>query len=397
MFTAGHPSLRACSPPVTLDTWSVFVTVKILALLAALTAVAAACGAGTVDDATANGELSSESAESDGAATTADPSDADPTDSRDADAASGAEDDMVDVEDVEPGSADDQSLVEDSAGPVGMLLFADTIEGPEAPSSVRFEGRMLIVGNPDSDLPGSYEISIAGAYDVAANASDLTIDMGGVFAAFAEADGEQIPPEMAALLDEPMQVIVVDEMGWMKWPFLSLLAGSAEGGDLWIELGADEVSDTTESFGFTSAAGDPTEMLERLAAAEASLEDLGVETVNGVEARHWRALLDLEALAEQSSPEERAELEAQFGDVAAAEFPLDVWIGVADGYIYRYVLELSSDAVLAGDPESEVDSATVTFDFFGYNADQGISPPPAELITSGEELFSGGFFDGFGG
>ena len=372
-------------------------TVRILALLAALTAVVAACGAGTVDDASSNGELSSESAETEGATTTADPSDADATDnSRDADAASDAEDVMVDIEDVEPGSDDDQSLLEDSSGPVGVLLFADTIEGPEAPSSVRFEGRMLIVGNPDSDLPGSYEISIAGAYDVAANASDLTIDMGGVFAAFAQADGEQIPPEMAALLDEPMQVIVVDEMGWMKWPFLSLLAGSAEGGDLWIELGADEVSDTTESFGFTSGAGDPTEMLERLAAAEASLEDLGVETVNGVEARHWRALLDLEALAEQSSPEERAELEAQFGDVAASEFPLDVWIGVADGYIYRYVLELSSDAVLAGDSGAEVDSATVTFDFFGYNADQGISPPPAELITSGEELFSGGFFDGAG-
>ena len=299
--------------------------------------------------------------------------------------------------DVEPGSADDRSLVDESSGPVGALLFADTIDGPSAPSSAGFEGRMLFVGGPDSEFAGSYEITMSGAFDIPAGASDLTIDMGELIAVAAEAEGEQIPAAMRDLLTEPMRIIVIEELGWLKWPLLSMLSGSTSGGDLWIELEADEVADTTESFGFASTAGDPTAMLERLAAAQASVEDLGVETVSGVEARHWRALLDLETLAAEATEEDRAELDAQFGDLAVAEFPLDVWIGVEDGYIYRYVLELSSDAVFAQDGPSDFDAVTVTFDFFGYNADQGISPPPADQVTSGEELFSGAFTPGLGG
>jgi hypothetical protein len=370
--------------------------VKLLALLSALFVVTAACGSTTANDTTAGGEASTDEAgiAGDGTSATPEGTPAGDDDDDNGEASSGL---LPGLDVVEPGSTGDRSLVDSSTGPVGALLFADTIDGPEAPSSARFEGRMLIIGGPDSDLPGPFEIAVAGAFDIANNSSDLTIDMGAIVAAAADAEGEAIPAQMQDLLTEPMQIIVIDEMGWMKWPLLSLLMGSADGGELWIELGAAEVGDATESFGFSRSAGDPTAMLERLAAAEASVEDLGVETANGVETRHWRALLDIESLAADVTAEERAELEEQFGDLTASEFPVDVWIGVADGYVYRYVLDLSSDAVLAEDAGSEVESVTMTFDFFDYNADQGISPPPAELITSGEDLFSAGFGAGLGG
>lgn len=373
---------------------------RILTLVVALVVLAAACGSPAAEGPVTAGDIATDEAQLEGGAV------GDATSGAGAAAGGAAEDraiadgaiveDGVDLNEVAPGSDGDRSLVEESTGPVGALLFADTIEGPRAPSSARFEGQMLIVGAADSDLPGSFQISVSGAFDIPNMASDITIDMGGLIAAAAEADGNPVPAGMRDVIAQPMQVIVVEEMGWLKWPALSLLSGSGNA-DLWIELGANEVDDATESFGFESSAGDPTAMLEQLADAEASVEDLGVETVNGVEARHWRALLDLEALAADASPAERAELEQQFGDLTATSFPVDVWVGVADGYIYRYVLELAGDAVLADEASAggDVESVTVSFDFFGYNADQGISPPPAELITSGDELF-GGFADSLG-
>ncbi len=353
---------------------------KFLSLLFAVVAVAA-CGATPTDETTAAGQA-------DGAVATGIVEDATADASADVDeAAEPNDDDEAETgDDGETGSADDRSLLDESSGPVGELLFADTIAGPDAPSSARFEGRVSIVGTAGSDLPGSYDITIAGAYDIAARSSDLTIDMGGLLDAAAAAEGTQMPAEMRELLGEPMQIITVDEMGWLKWPFFAMFTGSTESAGLWIEMDADEVGGTTESFGFAGVGDNPTELLEQFAGAEGSVEDVGVETVNGVEARHWRAWLDLEALAEASDPEERAELESQFGDLVGSEFPLDVWIGVNDGYIYRYALDLSGESLLGQGSGGGVASVTLAFDFFDYNADQGISPPPADQIISGDEL-----------
>ncbi len=265
-----------------------------------------------------------------------------------------------------------------------MLLFTDTIDGSDAPTSARFEGTFTITGEAGSEFDGTVTMTLAGAYDLANDASRMSMDMSELIAAAAAADSDQVPPGMEDFFSDPLQVIQIGDQGWLKWGILTMFVGED---DVWLELPAEEVADTTEGLGFSTSAGDPTEMLDALSDANATVEDLGVESVNGVSARHWRALLDLEQLSADATPEERAELEAQFGDLNATEFPIDVWIGVDDGLIYRYILDLSGEAFF-DDAGGEIQSSTMRFDFFDYGEDQGIAAPPADEVVSGDTLFA---------
>lgn len=376
---------------------------RLLVVLAFFSLVAAACGSGAPEtDASADPTTSTdEAAENDGSN---DDSDASADDAMGDGAGEDANDDMTDgsgdadagmtdgsddmgdgnaTGSTEPGSADDRSLVESDNGEIGALLFADTIDSPEAPTSARFEARMSITAAPEAEVPGTFEITMAGAFDVPADASELSIDMSELLEAAAAAESEEIPPGFEDYFADPIRIITIGDMGWMQWSFLSLFTGQTDG---WIELDADEVDDTTEGFGFSSSAGDPIEALEDLAGADARLTDLGVEEINGVVARHWQALANLEQLSADATPEERADLEARYGDLSETEFPVDIWIGVDDGLIYRYMLEFAGAAFLS-ESDGEVESATMAVDFFDYNEDQGIAPPPAEEIIDGESLF----------
>lgn len=366
-------------------------TKKSLVALATLLILVSACGSGTADDeSTAADRTPAASDEADADASAGSGSGSDGTGETDGEEPVPVDDDESASSDdaggdsVEPGSDDDRSLVEASDGPLGTLLFADTIASEDAPDSARFEGRVLITGAPESELPGTFELVLAGGYDRAAEAMELSMDMSELIAAASAAESEQLPPGFEDFFLDPIQIVVIGDQGWMKWGLFSMFTGQD---DVWIEMDADEVSGATDDFGFSSSAGDPTRLLDDLAAADASIEDLGVESVNGVEARHWRALVDLETLSAEATAEERAELETQFGDLSASEFPIDVWIGVADGLIYRYAIDLSSEAFFAGS-ESDVVSTTMTFDFFDYGEDLGITAPPADQILVEENMFA---------
>lgn len=387
------PDLWRCSQPGTFAyelRRSIAVTKHFLIALATLGLLTAACGSGTASDdqgaaddrptAAGAGDDAGESETGEAADHNDDHSDGD--DHGDDGDDHGVEDEHGDVE---AGSADDRSLTDAEQGPLGALLFADTTDDPDAPASARFEGRFSITGAPGSELPGTFELVLAGGYDEAAEAMELSMDMSELMTAAAASGSEQVPTGFEDFFLDPIEIIVIGDMGWMKWGLFSMFTGQD---DVWIEMEADEVSGATEDFGFSSSAGDPTALLEDLADADASLEDLGVETVNGVEARHWRALVDLGSLSADASPEELAELEEQFGDLSATEFPIDVWIGVEDGLIYRYVVDLASEAFFDGS-DGDIVSSTMTFDFFDYGADLGIAPPPVSEVISGDTMFAG--------
>lgn len=360
-------------------------THRLLTLLATLALVIAACGSGSdaeegleaTPDSTAvdAGEQSPETTESASLAEADEDSMSDDSTAGGTEPAEGL---------TEPGA--DRSLVDDSEGPLGVLLFADTIDGGDAPNSARFEGRFSITGGPDSDLPGTFDLVLGGAYDRAAEASRLTMDMSELILAASAADSDQVPPGLEEFFTDPIEIITIGDEGWMQWGLLAMFTGQE---DVWIELEADDVDGATEGFGFSSSAGDPTELLDTLAEADASLEDLGVETVNGVAARHWRAQVDLERMAADADPAELAELEEQFGTLEDTRFPMDVWIGVEDGLIYRYMLDLSSGAFFDDAQGDDASVATMVVDFFDYDEDPGIERPPADAIVSGDGLLNG--------
>jgi hypothetical protein len=98
---------------------------------------------------------------------------------------------------------------------------------------------------------------------------------------------------------------------------------------------------------------------------------------------------DMQKLLEQATPEERAELEAQ-GPLPFDELPMDLWIGADDGLIYKYVMDIDGSKVVTT-PDESFERMVMVFEIYDYGADIVIEPPPADQITSSDEL--GGLFD----
>ena len=112
-----------------------------------------------------------------------------------------------------------------------------------------------------------------------------------------------------------------------------------------------------------------------LAGAE-DVEELGTETVDGVETQHFGGTYRLASALETLDPEQAAALEAsfeQFGNqIADAELPFEVWVD-GDGRVRRMVQEM------------EVLGSTVSFEqrYFDFGADVDIQVPEGDVPDLG--------------
>ena len=257
-----------------------------------------------------------------------------------------------------------------------------------ATESARFQALITMIPGPGAGFDSDLTISFAGAFNAQTGDSEMTLDWGNFMAAAMAAEGSDgaIPEEFAALFTEPMQIKIIGDKSYMKWSFFSMFFGT----DKWIEGDASEAETMTEGFGFGTDGGSPIDLLDALYDANAEVELIGNEMILDTQTTHYRALLNIEDFAKDLSPEERAELESEVGDLGAIAFPIDVWIG-EDGNVYRYSLVI--DSAVAGSDLDEFESMTMTFDMWDYGADIVIEPPPADDIASEDEL---GFnLDGF--
>ncbi len=274
---------------------------------------------------------------------------------------------------------------------LGDSILAGTLNPTADTSSARFEATIELVGSPDSELPGALSMSFQGAYDLDANASDITIDFGDIFAAAIESDPNADEFGLFAdFFEDPIRVITIGDTSYVQWGLLNLFAGADTNGDVWLETPADESEDLASTFAGGFVGGEsPTEFLDDLRDANAVVEEVGREDVQGTPTTHYRALVDTEALAETMTPEERAEFESSFGG-AGSEFPMDFWVG-DDGLLYRYVIAITDPALL--EDSDGLESLSISYEIFDYGQDVGIVPPPADDIISDDELGGFGFGD----
>lgn len=350
-----------------------------LILLAVLGLLAAAC---SDDQAStdASGQLSSDvSGESDGSADDgAQDADAD-------DAASG-----------EDGTAEDEGS-DDSAGGGSALAQGDTLRSAvlgraldqtDAMTSASFEGVITIVGPPTAELPGDMTMTFQGAFDTEAQASRMTLDLGGLFEAAMAADpeAEGMADLFSSMFEDPMEMITIGEQSWMKWGLLAMFGVE----DKWLEGNADEAAATAD-FGFGTGSDSPTSLLDELADANAEVVEVGREDIRGVSTIHYRAELDTEAMAATMSPEERAEFESDMGASPDASYVIDLWIDDED-LLHRFELVISGLEQADG---AEFETMTMTYDLWDHGLDPGITPPPADQIITEDEL--GFSFEDLGG
>lgn len=226
----------------------------------------------------------------------------------------------------------------------------------------RMEGKISISGV--SGLPGDgFVMPFSGAFDNETGNFSFTMDMSFMASQF----GEEIPADMAGLLGE-MELRTIGDTSYIRFPLFSLFLGPEVE---WIATPAEEGSDAVGGFGGASP-GNPADFLESFENANGTAEELGRETIRGVETTHYLVGFDMKELLENATPEERAEIEAQ-GPLPIDCLPMDLWIS-DDGLVYKYLIEM--DGTTLDVPEDEAfDSMIMDFEMYDYGENIVIEPP----------------------
>lgn len=252
----------------------------------------------------------------------------------------------------------------EAAGGALDALFSK-VQTSEELTSARIEGLMEMVGVEGDTGVVDVTLPFSSTFDLVSGDTAIAMDMSG----FGGALGSSDDPEAAlaaAMLGE-IEIRQIGDRAYMKMPFLtSMLGTEAE----WVSMPAEEAGAFSTDMGLQT---DPYEMLEDYRDANAQVEDLGVEAVNGVDATHYHVVVDTEAWLATLSAEERAELEAD-GPVPLTQFPMDLWIS-EDGFVVRMVMEIDGSAVETTATDESFERMTLTYDVFDINQPVEITAP----------------------
>jgi hypothetical protein len=205
---------------------------------------------------------------------------------------------------------------------------------------------------------GPLEISLSGKGVMNGETNQASIEM--------SATGSTQAGVQGFTLDE----VVDDGDVYMHSPEL----GSAFGGtEPWLLMRSEAFGDLLQSdasgAGFS---GSPTQQLDALQDASYQVEQVGRERLGGVEATHYRAVIDIGKLTDQL----KSQVSGDFGDLIERSMEqvsgatVDVWID-ADGLLRR---ETSSSTM------ATLGTFTMTMDFSHYGIHPDIAVPPSSEV-----------------
>lgn len=282
-----------------------------------------------------------------------------------------------------------------STDSVASGLLARVSDATVEASTGRFEGRLLVTAAPGVGTGGNFDLTLTGSYDLEAQSFDVNVDLSGL-AGLAAAEASPAEADMfASMFAEPVQLRSIGGTAWVRWGLLAGMFGATtdDGGTAWIEAGTDEAASMTGQFGVDGPES-ATDLLQTLAEMDATVTEVGRETVRGVETTHYEIGIDLEAAAANLPPQERTELEAELPNGISGRLPIDLWIG-DDGLLRRLVVELDDlDSMGFGADASEIASVLIEFEIFDVGQPVDIGPPPADQVITIDELgfsLDGGF------
>lgn len=249
-------------------------------------------------------------------------------------------------------------------------LDADTVV-----TSARVEGSIEMTGLDDSTTGVSEAVILfSSVFDTATGNSEFVMDMSS-FLESVEIEGDDPFADVAAGMLSEIAFRQIGDTAYVKFLFFTAMLGSETE---WVSMPAEEGDDFANDF--ETFPTNPEEILENFDEEGASIEVVGTETVNEVQATHYRVTLDPEAM--DLSAEEEAEL-ADSGILTTAVIPLDIWIS-DEGYMVRMLMEIDGSGIEASGEEFE--TMTMSYDVFDVNGDVVIEVPPADQVTPMEDL-----------
>lgn len=248
-------------------------------------------------------------------------------------------------------------------------------------NSAQMEGKFTIVGAEGLPSDQPLTMGFSGAFDNTTGDYAMSIDLGGMLESAAGL-GEEIPPEFADMFSA-MEIRQIGDTAYINFPFITMFLGVDTE---WLSVPAEESDDVS---GFTGGfvPTNPTDMLASFEGVDATIEDLGRETIRGAETTHYRVTVDAAALAE-SDPDALEGLGA--GDLSQiTDLPIHFWID-DDGLLHKFEFAVDGADVIA-EPGEEFESMVVTFEIYGYNEPVSIEAPDPATVTDADDL--GDMFD----
>jgi hypothetical protein len=217
------------------------------------------------------------------------------------------------------------------------------------------------------------EMSASGRFD--RDEGELTFDMSKLFTGAGAPAGAGGPMRMIYTKEDGHSIL------YMTMPFLSTML---PGGKTWVKADIDKLAGMMgQSFGqlvgqSSQNPGDTLAMLRSVG----DVEKVGTDTVDGVDATHYRATIDLaKAIAQKGVPEATVQRLRESG--APAQLPVDVWVGDDDGLPRK--MEMGYDAETQGSPVS----TRMTMTFADWGSDVSVDSPPANEVFDATELAAG--------
>jgi hypothetical protein len=281
------------------------------------------------------------------------------------------------------GGADSAGTSAVSGEPISFEQLAQSASTSADAKSGRFSFDMSM-SFPGADEP--FAFSGEGAFDEASGRAAFAVDMssfaqllGGFVNGLAGPDATDLPD-----FDDPagwkIEVVQDGEVGYVKFP---AIADQLPAGKSWIRANEAEAA-AKAGFDFDElgqfAGSDPRDLLDALRAVTSDVETVGTEELRGVEATHYRAVIDPVDLAkvaptgdEKTSQTLVDQLTAQSG---LRSIPVDVWIDET-GLVRKVTMSLA-----ATEPgTSQSSDVSLSFEIWDYGESVVIEVPPASQVA----------------
>ena len=274
------------------------------------------------------------------------------------------------------------TTVAPSEGDVSAL-WASLDSGSEI-TSARMEGSIEMTGL-DAATTGLSDgvILFSTSFDTVTGNNSFLMDMSSMVDAMEPDETDPFGGLAAGMFGE-IESRQIGDTVYLKFPLFTAMFGAETE---WVSMPAEEGDEFTG--GFETMPTDPNEVIETFDDAGATVEVIGVENVNGVDATHYMVSLDTETM--ELTPEEEAEMAAS-GLFAGGVIPLELWIS-DEGHMVRMIMEIDGTGVEAA-PGEEFDTMTMRYDVFDINGDLVIEAPPPAAVTPLADLEDGFSFEG---
>ena len=145
-------------------------------------------------------------------------------------------------------------------------------------------------------------------------------------------------------------------------------------------------------FGNVGQSSDPTKFLAYLEKASDNVQKVGTDTVNGVEATHYHATIDLgkridAAKVPPALREHVRQLWTKSG-VSAPTLPVDVWVD-GEGRVVRMKMDMDLSAYMggvSGTSGATAPTITMTLDLSKFGEPVTVTAPPADQVVDLKDL-----------